>query len=357
MELRGRLVAFVIRAHDPEPHVEELPLSPEVLPQLTTAYTEGLHDDVPSKRDEATEAGRQLGAGLLSPVLPHLSGVAVTCLVPHGLLHYIPLHALEHEGHPLLETMAVSYSTSVAVAIRSRRSPMVEPSSCETFVAGNPSGDLPFAEVEAAAVARQFRTTAKIGTEVSKARVSGELRRAAAAHLATHAYFDATDPFASGILLSGGEVLDVREAMKQVLHLNLLVLSACSTGVQMVRLSNSLTGLARGFLYAGVQCLILTLWPVNDLSTMLLMNEFYSGLHRGLRVNESLRQAQLWLRNARAAEIAEWFAQERWRDNHNRIMPYERASQVWRRFVALDAEERPFRHPHYWAPFFVTGGM
>jgi CHAT domain-containing protein len=85
------------------------------------------------------------------------------------------------------------------------------------------------------------------------------------------------------------------------------------------------------------------------------MKEFYSGLHRGLRVEQSLREAQLWLRNARAHEIAKWFGEERRRQDHDRVMSYEQASEIWQRCLSLDPEARPFHHPYYWASFFVTG--
>ena len=354
VKLRERWVAFVVRAGFTEPLVVDLPLSPSMLQSLCEVYVGGLHADDPQRPNETQQAGRQLGTGLVSPLLHHLAGVTVVCLIPQGILHYVPLHAIEHEGRPLLELMAVRYSASVAVAIRGNPAQTGQTAPLQLFVAGNPNGDLPFSEIEAAAIARRFRVTALIGDEVSKERSLHELERTQAAHLATHAYFDQVDPLASGILVAGGHVLTAREVMSRVLNLDLLVLSACDSGVQMIRMSNSLTGLARAFLYAGVSRLILSLWPVNDLSTMLLMNDFYGRLHRGLRVDEALRQAQLWLRNARAEEIAEWFAEEKRRDDHERVMPHQLASDVWRVFGSLAPDVRPFGNPHYWAPFFVT---
>jgi len=223
------------------------------------------------------------------------------------------------------------------------------------FVAGNPVGDLPFADIEAAAVARKFNTTALLGLEASIDRVIEGLAGADSAHLATHAYFDVADPFASGIVLADDVVLTGREAMQVRLNLRLLVLSACSSGQQTVGASNSLTGLARAFLYAGVERLLVSLWPVNDLSTLLLMNEFYGGLERGIDVAGSLRQAQIWLRNAKAGELADWFARERELRPDDRILTQDQASQAWAYFGQLNADDRPFQLPRYWAPFFVAG--
>jgi CHAT domain-containing protein len=266
--LRERIVAFVVRAGHAEPLVEELPLSPAALQTLIQTYSGGIQDNEQPLSPKTLDAGRQLGAVLLGSLMSHLSGITLVCLIPQGILHYVPLHALDHEGRPLLEIMAVCYAPSAAVVMRSSSPSDEKRDARRIFIAGNPTGDLPFSEIEASMVARPFRAIPLIGRAVTKERVLQGFDEAAAAHLATHAYFDPIDPFASGIVLAAGNVLEAREAMNKVLHLDLLVLSACSTGVQMVHISNSLTGLARGFLYAGVKCLVLSLWPVNDLSTI-----------------------------------------------------------------------------------------
>jgi CHAT domain-containing protein len=181
------------------------------------------------------------------------------------------------------------------------------------------------------------------------------LSEAEAAHIAAHAWFDQSDPLASGILLAGGEVLDARRAMHEKLQLRLLVLSACSTGQQAIRVSNSASGLARGFLYAGVRQLILSLWPVNDLSTMLLMDRLYEELARGLSVGDALRAAQVELRTTTNAVIARRFAEDRKRAADDRLLDEATVSDLWRRFALAEPDVRPFEHAHYWAPFFVTG--
>lgn len=356
VDLHERLVAFVVRAGVDQPQIVNLPILPAELLELCSTYTEGLRDLKAVPPGTMSQVSRELGHRLIDPLWPYLNEVKAVCLVPDGLLHFIPLHALEHEGPSLLEAMSVRYVPSATVAMRSSRSQTIGPTAGEAFIAGNPSGDLPFAEVEATAIARQLGTEAIVGKTLSMQYVMKELQRTTVAHIAAHAYFDANDPFSSGIILADGKILQARDAMKKQLHLNLLVLSACSTGMQMANAGNSLTGFARAFFYAGVRSLVLTLWPVNDLSTMLLMNEFYLGLNQGLAVEDALRRAQLWLRNATAGEISSWFRQEKARSNEARIVSYERASSIWRSFVALDPEERPFRHPHYWAPFFMTEG-
>jgi|SRR5271157_3884516 len=260
------------------------------------------------------------------------------------------------QGQLLIERVVVQYAPSVVAAMQERQHPAQGPNSAMA-VAGNPTDDLPFAEVEAAAVARRFRCPALLREDAGLEAVVGVLSAADSAHIAAHAWFDQRDPLASGILLAKRTVLDARRAMREKLRLRLLVLSACSTGQQMVRVSNSVSGLARGFLYAGVRQLVLSLWPVNDLSTMLLMDRFYSGLEQGLTSGEALRSAQMELRAATNATIARQFAEERRRALKDRVLDEATASDMWRRFALAEPNTRPFEHAYYWAPFFVTGAL
>ena len=62
--------------------------------------------------------------------------------------------------------------------------------------------------------------------------------------------------------------LDLRNA-------NLVVLSACETGLSKIYGGDDLVGLSRGFIYAGTPSLLATLWEVDDQSTAILMKKFY----------------------------------------------------------------------------------
>ncbi|MBU0492440.1 MAG: CHAT domain-containing protein [Chloroflexi bacterium] len=122
-----------------------------------------------------------------------------------------------------------------------------------------------------------------------------------------------------------------------------------------------------GFIQAGVPGVIGTLWPVDDISTALLMERFYVNHLRGdpdeeldtrspLPPAEALRRAQIWLRKVTAEELAERFESELAKPDTERAMSYEQASEAWQRF-AIDREknDQPYAHPVYWAPFMFAG--
>ena len=79
-------------------------------------------------------------------------------------------------------------------------------------------------------------------------------------------------------------------------HVNLLVLSACQSGLGDISYSEGVFGLQRGFKLAGVKSIIMSLWEVEDKATELLMTNLYSNLAEGQNLRDALMNAQLYLR-------------------------------------------------------------
>jgi CHAT domain-containing protein len=73
----------------------------------------------------------------------------------------------------------------------------------------------------------------------------------------------------------------------------LVVLSACDTGVGEVRNGEGVYGLRRAFVIAGTESLVMSLWPISDYSTRLLMTNYYKNLKQDMGRGEALRQVQL----------------------------------------------------------------
>lgn len=115
----------------------------------------------------------------------------------------------------------------------------------------------------------------------------------------------------SGIRLGDGQ-LNLYDLYQLKFEAELVTLSGCATGLNVVTAGDELLGLVRGLLYAGAHSLLLTLWNVHDHSTTDLMAAFYDQLKDNPSKPAALRSAMLSLR------------------------------------------ER-FPHPHYWAPFALVG--
>jgi CHAT domain-containing protein len=74
---------------------------------------------------------------------------------------------------------------------------------------------------------------------------------------------------------------------------DLVVLSACDTGVGEVRTGEGVFGLRRAFVLAGAKNLVMSQWLANDYYTALQMERFYQAVGRGVSPAEALQEAQL----------------------------------------------------------------
>ena len=118
------------------------------------------------------------------------------------------------------------------------------------------------------------------------------------AHLATHAFFSPDDPLDSGIVLADG-VLSARELIRHRIRTELLVLSACETGLAGSLGGEEMAGVAQSFLYAGARSLLVGLWPATDRSSDLLIRAFYTARQNAHDTATALRDAAAILRNDR----------------------------------------------------------
>ncbi|MGB3238112.1 MAG: CHAT domain-containing tetratricopeptide repeat protein, partial [Geitlerinemataceae cyanobacterium] len=154
---------------------------------------------------------------------------------------------------------------------------------------------------------------------------SAELANYQIVHLATHGCIGKEHPSLQGIVLSqfaaDGTPRDGFLRLADVFNLNLpaelVVLSACQTGIGENLKGEGIVGLTRGFMYAGAKRVAVSLWNVKDFATADLMGKFYQQmLEEGLSPTAALREAQLemWKAGKPPYEWAAFVLQGEWRD-------------------------------------------
>jgi CHAT domain-containing protein len=286
-------------------------------------------------------------------------------LIPQGGLQLLPLHAAWHKvdgkKRYFMDDYEVTYAPSTYALDASRR--RAAHSAKIALVVGVGAYDklppLPYIRFEANAVAALFDTAPLIDAaatlDVFKQRATG----AAYLHLACHGSFAwVQGSHASALYLANDKPLTLSEIMGglDLKSTRLVTLSACETGIiDMQQSPDEYVGLPAGFLQAGAAAVVSTLWAVDDLSTTLVMEHFYTNHLNGSAVPAALMEAQHWLRDVRAEKLAARFKAERLKPAQERLMTYKQASQAWRRFAAMDPDDRPFANPYYWAAFTFTG--
>jgi len=276
-------------------------------PATRGARLPGACDDAATS-DEAFEQ-------LIAPIRAWIRGSKLT-FIPHGLLHYVPFAALRDRatGRYLLEDFTLTYAPSASALrfLRAKES-AVEGSALVLGDPATPSGRLPGAAKEAAAVARLLHTTPHLGADAREALLYQLQGTTDVVHLAAHGIYDAANPLFSRIALASGGAYDGDLTVQDILSsvdltgVNLVVLSACQSAVGARSGGDELVGLTRALLYAGTPGVISTLWNIDDAASAGLMEEFYRGLAGGASVADALRQAQLAVK-ARYGDPAYWAA-------------------------------------------------
>lgn len=116
-------------------------------------------------------------------------------------------------------------------------------------------------------------------------------------HFATHGILNHKYPLYSSLVLLGDDtedgLLHTYELYNMQLNAELVALSACNTGVGTIQKGEGAMSVARGFSYAGCPNIAMTLWPVSDEATQILMENFYANLMRGMPKAEALQKAKL----------------------------------------------------------------
>jgi CHAT domain-containing protein len=361
--------------------------------QVVGGYLAGQVGDQAALETALADGLPVVGTSLIGPVAARLRelGASGVVLLPTGLLGLLPLHAAPYpvagETRCLLDEFDVSH-TPGALVLRAARAALAarEAGPAVLVGVGNPQPHpqpLAFARAELEEVARFFPEGARhplYETAATEAALVGLLPQATHVHLACHGRFDADTPLDSCLELARPDPPlpgddEGRVRLEEILagdwfgHTRLVVLSACQTAITDARrLPDEAIGLPAGLLQAGVPGVIGTLWSVDDLSTTLLMTQFYAYHRQGdpatgegpLSPAAALRRAQGWLKTRTADDLVTLLAAHRSmaaaaEQRHGTRMSAAEAGAGLRQLGLEDPTSRPYADPFYWAPFVAVG--
>ena len=296
---------------------------------------------------------QQLYRVLIEPVSPALRTTTQLYLIPHGPLHQVPFGALlDQKGRPLIQKRGphLAYAPSITVLLQPDLSPEVTFEQNDACLAvgydgGQDDRGLRHTEAEASYVAHLTGGEVWVGPVLKK----DDLRRAAGRrrwlHFACHAQFIPETPLESYLDLGAGERLTALDVLQNwQLRAELVVLSACQTGVSRILRGDEPMGLIRAFLVAGAKAVLVSRWPIEDLPTFLLMRRFYQALQQNPQTNPTvaLQAAQVWLRTLTLAQLQQIVA-----ENSGELSA---VSEGLPRTAAY-----PFAAPRHWAAFMLVG--
>lgn len=159
--------------------------------------------------------------------------------------------------------------------------------------------NLPGSEIEVGLIQKIMGGVIFTGIKATKARFLEEASKYKILHIATHGIVDNVNPLYSKLVFSKDEnstvsnCLTTNELFSMKLNADLAVLSACKTGYGKNVKGEGLMTLSRGFLYSGVPSLIISLWNVNDQTSVPIMENFYKYLKQGYSKDEALRLSKI----------------------------------------------------------------
>ncbi|MEM9539915.1 MAG: CHAT domain-containing protein [Cyanobacteria bacterium P01_E01_bin.42] len=329
--------------------------------------------DPKTNLSQVQDIAREVHRQILTPLYPHLGNAKHLLISPDGNLNTIPFESLiDENGNYLLETHTLTYLTSGRDLFRLHSpdaslapdAPLTPP-----VIMGNPDfnnpGELlatlpsrefalpetrspqqlnaqtwglppiPETETEAIAIADLLNVSPLLKTQASEETLK-QIDRPSILHIATHGFFREKPPsnnpgdnplLWSGLVLAGmkseGGIEDGLLTALETTGLRLdgtqlVVLSACDTGLGGVARGEGIYGLRRALVIAGAESQVMSLWKVSDRATQELMVAYYQNLkENNAGRSEGLREIKL-------------------------------------KMVRGEMNE-DYKHPYYWASFIPSG--
>nr|WP_315194901.1 CHAT domain-containing protein [uncultured Flavobacterium sp.] len=261
-------------------------------------------------------------------LLPSRSNYKNLIIIPDGILNFLPFEALItkesnttnfEKMHYLLNDFNIAYNNSASFYLDAKPFSPKEKTVLGIFpVFEKTNYALAYSKNELQSIKNSFKGRFFENSSATFENFKNNAANYSILHLSTHA--DAGDiETPANIKFYDREVL-----YSELYHLNikpnLVVLSACETGIGKLFKSEGAMSIARGFQFAGAQNLLFSLWKVNDYTTSIFMGDFYKHIKKNESYCEANHQAKLDFLN-------------------NKNIPNAKKS------------------PYYWASFVYYGGI
>ena len=272
---------------------------------------------------------------LIKPAEQSIRNKKQLIIVADKKLNEIPFDLLRNPNNYLLENYAISYAyassliqsdaeetqkfdyhmvgiapifdpVNHSVAMRANYRDLYEEDPDIFRPGGGQLKSLPHTKTEIDEIAKIFskskqKTALLYGGKARKENLFQYLSKARIIHIATHGLLNKTNPYLSGLVLypekvelEQSDIFYHYELYDKEVNAELVVLSACKTGIGEIVEGEGVMALPRGFIHTGVPNVIASLWKVHDKKTKALMVAFYKHLlEEDLSYAEALRQAKL----------------------------------------------------------------
>jgi CHAT domain-containing protein/Flp pilus assembly protein TadD len=288
--------------------IHVLPVRSELVPRIDVLRF-ALQDPARVSAAQYAESAGGLHDILIGPASDMVAGASHVTIIADDALHYVPFDALVSEPGSswathryLVNDVAVSYVQSASVLQQLVDRETGAPSKqllaignpdfggTNTFAAlrGSSLAPLPYTDDEVQAISGVFDgdavdvLTADRATEAAvRERVASDSYRFV--HFATHGLIDDDRPDFSALALTRGVsrgegLLQASEIFNLRIPSDVVVLSACETGLGQLIQGEGMVGLTRAFMYAGAASVVASLWSVADATTAELMTHLYAGM-------------------------------------------------------------------------------
>ncbi len=291
------------------------------LEKLISEFRAGLRD---FSSEDVKEPATELYNLLIKPIETELAQAQAKTILyaPDGQLRYVPIAAIYDGKKWLVEKYRISNLIAYSLSDFSPKQKTSPNILAGAF--GGKDGEKKFGQIalpatikEVNAIANTFQNSVTLTeAKFSRRAIESQFKNHNILHLATHAEFNTGVPDNSFIIFGNGDKIRLHEITDwQIPNLDLIILSACQTGLGSLGSGVEILGFGYQVQKAGAKNAIASLWSVNDAGTGLLMTAFYGELQKeNVAIAESLRRSQIAL-----------------------------------------IKSKDYNHPYFWSAFFAIG--